>query len=209
MTALGQRRVFLSASFPSGDRGTRFEPFDSGAIADAVTAVARAVLAADGRLLFGGHPTITPLVLTVASELEIKGAVDVFQSRWFADQITRETKMLKDAGFGAIRWTPERVTRKESLETMREAMLGRDRKLIAGVFVGGMEGVREEHELFRRFHPRVPSVSLVGPGGAAAQLPMAEGWSVLGEHVESRRYPFVASVLVRELAKRRLDGWRG
>ena len=67
MTALGRRRVFLSASFPSGKRGTRFEPFDPGAIADAVTAVARAVLVAKGRLLLGGHPTITPLVLTVAS----------------------------------------------------------------------------------------------------------------------------------------------
>ena len=201
MTALGRRRVFLSASFPSGKRGTRFEPFDPGAIADAVTAVARAVLVAKGRLLFGGHPTITPLVLMVASELEIEGAVDVFQSRWFADQITRETRTLQDAGFGEIHWTPQRATREQSLETMREAMLGHDRKLIAGVFVGGMEGVREEYELFRRFQPLVPRVSLVGPGGAAAKLPMDETRSVLGKHVESRRYPFLASVLVHNLAE--------
>lgn len=201
MTALGRRRVFLSASFPSGKRGTRFEPFDPGAIADAVTAVARAVLVAKGRLLFGGHPTITPLVLMVASELEIEGAVDVFQSRWFADQITRETRTLQDAGFGEIHWTPQRATREQSLETMREAMLAHDRKLIAGVFVGGMEGVREEYELFRRFQPLVPRVSLVGPGGAAAKLPMDETRSVLGKHVESRRYPFLASVLVHNLAE--------
>ena len=201
MTALGRRRVFLSASFPSGKRGTRFEPFDPGAIADAVTAVARAVLVAKGRLLFGGHPTITPLVLMVASELEIEGAVDVFQSRWFADQITRETRTLQDAGFGKIHWTPQRATREQSLETMREAMLAHDRKLIAGVFVGGMEGVREEYELFRRFQPLVPRVSLVGPGGAAAKLPMDETRSVLGKHVESRRYPFLASVLVHNLAE--------
>ena len=104
MTALGRRRVFLSASFPAGKRGTRFEPFDPGAIADAVTAVVRAVLVAKGRLLFGGHPTITPLVLMVASELDAKGAVDVFQSRWFEDQITRETRALQDAGFAAVHW---------------------------------------------------------------------------------------------------------
>ena len=201
MTALGQRRVFLSASFPSGNRGTRFEPFDPGAIADAVTAVARAVLVAKGRLLFGGHPTITPLVLMVANELEIEGAVDVFQSQWFADQITRETQALEKAGFGKIHWTPERATRDKSLKTMREAMLRHDQKLIAGVFVGGMEGVKEEYELFRRFQPRVPRVSLVGPGGAAAKLPMDEARSVLGKHVESRRYPFLASVLVHRLAE--------
>ena len=104
MTALGRQRVFLSASFPSGTRRTSFEPFDPGAIADAVTAVVRAVLVAKGRLLFGGHPTITPLVLMVASELDAKGAVDVFQSRWFEDQITRETRALQDAGFAAVHW---------------------------------------------------------------------------------------------------------
>ncbi|MXY57583.1 MAG: hypothetical protein F4029_11480 [Gammaproteobacteria bacterium] len=201
MTALRHRRIFLSASFPSGKRGTRFEPFDPGAIADAVTAVARAVLLAKGRLLFGGHPTITPLVLMVASELEIEGAVDVFQSQWFAGQITRETRTLEEAGFGEIHWTPERATREQSLETMREVMLAHDRKLIAGVFVGGMEGVREEFDLFRRFQPLVPRVSLAGPGGAAARLPMDETRSVLGKHVESRRYPFLASFLVNRLAE--------
>jgi len=201
MIGLGQRHVFLSASFPSGERGAGFEPFDPGAIADAVTAVVRAVLVAKGRLLFGGHPTITPLVLMVASELNAKGAVDVFQSQWFNDQITRETRALQEAGFGAIHWIPERATREESLQTMREAMLGHDRKLVAGVFVGGMEGVLEEYDLFRRFQPRVPRVSLVGPGGAAAKLPMDEARSVLGKHVESRRYPFVATVLVDRLAE--------
>ena len=202
MSGLGQRQVFLSASFPSGERGADFEPFDPGAIADAVTAVVRAVLVAEGRLLFGGHPTITPLVLMVASELNAKGAVDVFQSQWFNDQITRETWALQEAGFGAIHWTPEGATEEESLQTMREAMLGPDQKLIAGVFVGGMEGVREEYELFPRFQPRVPRVSLVGPGGAAAKPPMDEARSVLGKHVESRRYPFVASVLVDRLAEK-------
>ena len=201
MTGLEQRHVFLSASFPSGERGADFEPFDPGAIADAVTAVVRAVLVAKGRLLFGGHPTITPLVLMVASELNAKGAVDVYQSDWFAAEITRETLALQEAGFGAIHWIPGRATREESLQAMREVMLGPDRKLIAGVFVGGMEGVREEYELLQRFQPRVPRVSLVGPGGAAAQFPMDETRSVLGTYVESRRYPFVASVLVDRLAE--------
>lgn len=201
MNALRRRHVFLSASYPSGERGTMFEPFDPGAIADAVTAVVRAVLVANGRLLFGGHPTITPLVLTLASELDIEGAVDVFQSEWFEDQITRETRALQKAGFGAIHWTPEQATRAKSLETMREAMLSRDRRLIAGVYIGGMDGVREEYELLHRFQPGVPRVSLVGPGGAAARLPREEARSVLGKHLESKRYPFLASVLVRRLAE--------
>lgn len=201
MTGLERQRVFLSASFPSGKRAAKFKPFDPGAIADAVTAIVRAVLAAKGRLLFGGHPTITPLVLMVASELDAKGSVDVFQSLWFEGQITHETRSLEKAGFGEIHWIEERRTRKKSLQTMRHAMLGQDRKLVAGVFVGGMEGVLEEFELFQELQPCVPRVSFVGPGGAAAKLPLEEGRNILGKHVESRRYPFLASVLVRRLAE--------
>lgn len=200
MTGLERHGVFLSASFPSGPRAESFEPFDPGAIADAVTALARAVLVANGRLLVGGHPTITPLVLMVASELDIKGAVDVFQSRWFEKQITRETRALESAGFGSFHWMPKGPTREASLRGMREAMLGHTQKLVARVFVGGMEGVVEEFETLPRFHPAVPRVSLVGPGGAAAKLPLEETRSVLGEHVTSRRYPFLASVLVGRLA---------
>ena len=85
------RNVFLSASFPSGEHGRPYEPFDPGAIPDAVTAVVRAVLVAEGRLLLGEHPTITPLVLMVAAELDHKHAIDVYQSRWFEEQITPET----------------------------------------------------------------------------------------------------------------------
>ena len=201
MTALARQCVFLSASFPSGEHRSRFEPFDPGAIADAVTAVVRAVLVAKGRLLFGGHPSITPLVLMVASELDARGSVDVFQSQFFEDQITRETRALEEAEFGKIHRIPKGETREESLQTMREKMLGQDQRLIAGVFIGGMKGVQEEFELFQRFQPRVPRVSLVGPGGAAASLPREGAMSVLGRHVESKRYPFLASVLVRRLAE--------
>ena len=197
---LGGMHLFLSASFPSGERGQRYEPFDPGAIADAVTAVVRAVLVADGKLLFGGHPTITPLVLMVAKELDRKEAVDVFQSSWFEDQMTPETDALEQAGHGQIHWTPRSSSKEQSLHAMREQMLRHDCALAAGVFVGGMEGVVEEHEQFVEYRPGVPRVALRGPGGAAARLPLDEGAEILGGLVTSRRYPFVASRLVDRLA---------
>ena len=200
MISLEQRSVFLSASFPAGERGQRFQPYDPGGIADAVTAVVRAVLVRNGRLTFGGHPTITPLVLMVASELDSKGHVDVFQSRWFKDQLTPETRALATAGYGSIHWTPKYLTKEKSLQTMREKMFGDDRTVVAGVFVGGMEGIVEEYELFAQFQPKVPRITLVGPGGAAATLPLDEAKGVLGDHVKSRRYPFVAAVMVDRLA---------
>jgi hypothetical protein len=81
------RAVFISASFPSGDRGERFQPYDPAEIADAVTAVARAVFTVGGKLVFGGHPTITPLILFVAEEHRHLNAVDVFQSGWYEREI--------------------------------------------------------------------------------------------------------------------------
>ena len=203
MTTLEGHSVFLSASFPSGDRGRPFEPFDPGGIADAVTAIVRAVLVRNGRLLFGGHPTITPLVLMVASELDGKGRVDVFQSKWFERQITDETHALVDAGYGTIHWTQPCPTREDSLQAMRAEMLRSDPALVAGVFVGGMEGIEDEYRQFREFQPGVPRISIQGPGGAAARLPLDEAREILGKHVTSRRYPFVAAIMMDRLATRK------
>src|SRR5262245_6758103 len=92
-------RVFLSASFPSGKDGEPYQPYDVGAIADAATAVVRAVLRSGGRIVFGGHPAISPLVLQVAAELGRREVVDVYQSRSFEDVIPAETTRLIEHGF--------------------------------------------------------------------------------------------------------------
>ena len=83
MADLHGETVFLSASFPSGKRGERFMPYDPSGIADAVSAFSRAILGSNGTLAFGGHPTITPLVLMISRELRVKRSVIVFQSSWF------------------------------------------------------------------------------------------------------------------------------
>ena len=202
MTNLEGQSLFLSASFPSGAHGQRFKPVDPGGIADAVTAIVRAVLVRNGRLLFGGHPTITPLVLMIASELDHKGGVDVFQSKWFDRQITDETHALVEAGYGTIRWTPTCATREDSLQVMRAEMLRSVRALVAGVFVGGMEGIEDEFRQFQELRPNVPRISIHGPGGAAAKLPLEEAKEILGKHVKSRRYPFIAAMMMDRLASR-------
>ena len=202
MTSLERQSLFLSASFPPRAHGQRFKPVDPGGIADAVTAIVRAVLVRNGRLLFGDHPTITPLVLMIASELDHKGGVDVFQSKWFERQITDETHALVEAGYGTIHWTPTCATRENSLHVMRAEMLRSVPALIAGVFVGGMEGIKEEIRQFQELRPSVPRISIQCPGGAAATLPLDEAKAILGKHVKSRRYPFVAAMMMDRLASR-------
>ncbi len=73
----GAAPVFLSASFPSGARGEGFRPYDPADIADAVTALVRSLFNAGVPVAFGGHPTITPLVLFVAAEHGVRGSVEM------------------------------------------------------------------------------------------------------------------------------------
>lgn len=201
MKGLGGRHVFLSASFPSGERGEEVRPFDASAIADAVSAIVRAVLLNEGKLLFGGHPTITPLVLMIGAELRVQRAVDVFQSQWFGAQITRDTWTLEGSDVGTIHWTPRRATLEESLGEMRRQMLGF--VVPAGaVFVGGMSGIWEEYKLLGAMWPGVPRIPVGGPGGAAGKLPNTseDVPAALRGRVGSRRYPFLAALVVEALA---------
>ena len=64
--------VFLSASYPSEDRNPRYcKGTDVRTISNAVVELVRAVFEVNGSLVFGGHPTISPLVLQIAESMEI------------------------------------------------------------------------------------------------------------------------------------------
>ena len=186
--------VFLSASFPSGARAQRFPAADPAGIADAVSSLARAVFEADGRLVFGAHPTISPLVLQIAAELDKRARVDIYQSSWFEGQVPPETLRLVDQGYGRIVWTPADDSRDESLSTMRRRMLSEP--IAGGVFVGGMEGVVDEHNLFASLHPAAPRLAFTAPGGAASTLQNESLPRSLSEALASARYPAAARAAV-------------
>lgn len=72
-------------------------------------------------------------------------------------------------------------TKEKSLTTLRTAMLEpkageratwrTDKKdYDAAVFVGGMEGIEEEYDLFRKFYPKLPVFPVISTGGASASL---------------------------------------
>lgn len=192
MPDLNGQSIFISASFPSGERGREFEPYDAAAIADAVTALLRAVFVANGRIVFGGHPTITPLVLLVAAEHGQRGTVDIYQSRWFEGAIPEETGRLEQAGFGRIHWTEKGESLKESLTTLRRTMLETTQPVLAA-FIGGMDGLFEEWDLVGASLPGCIRVPFSGPGGASAELvsrgPVPDK---LRDLVASRQYPLLA-----------------
>jgi hypothetical protein len=92
-------------------------------------------------------------------------SVVLYQSRFFEDRYPEENKLFKNVVFTEA--IPN--DREASLLFMREKMLSRE-DLVAAVFIGGMEGVEVEHEIFRRFHPASKVLPVPAPGGAALNL---------------------------------------
>jgi len=203
MTDLNSAPVFLSASFPSGERGEPFKPYDPSAISAAVTAIARAVLLAGGRLVFGAHPTISPLVLIVAGEFNRGDSVEIYQSEFFRDQIPEETMRLVDLGLGRMHMVEADPSgeRDPSLERMRRTMLA-EQPVIAGVFVGGMEGIHDEHRVLVEERPQAARLPVTAPGGAARTLEVGPDRvsQALADHLGDERYPALAHRIVSALA---------
>lgn len=191
------RTVLLSASFPSPQRNSEFfESSNTGEITQAVVCLIRAVLAGCGRVVFGGHPTISPLALMVANEylpsslkerqifLESKGAlIKIYQSEDFRPVLPDSTQKLFQWALGEIVWTEGtknmpnfssdgtliKGANKESLNVMRTRMIT-ESDPVAAIFIGGMEGIQDEATMFKKIYSDRPIYPIGAPGGASREL---------------------------------------
>lgn len=159
-------RIFLSASVPDPTRHRRFfDTADVIAIRDAVRALATVALP-QSLLVWGGHPAITPLIRLVADSLgvQVQEHVWLYQSEFF-----REIAPSDNDAFAHVVWT-EAVdgSRDLSLARMRQEMLRGPFR--AGVFIGGMEGVLDEFEMFRQGHPEARLLPVASTGAAAREI---------------------------------------
>lgn len=157
--------VFLSASVPDPRRDPRFHATaDVIAIREAVRALAAVVLPRS-ELVFGGHPAITPLVRQVAEAVGGVHAVHIYQSRYFEQHIPPDATALS-----GLTWVDAvGDDRDASLRVMRERMLSA-LPLHAAVFIGGMEGVLDEHALVANIAPAALRLPVGSTGSAAAVL---------------------------------------
>ena len=159
------KAIFLSASIPIVGRGNYHETADPFLIQCAVREFVMAVIR-NKKIVWGGHPAITPMIWTICQDLNIdySDSVILYQSRFFEDRFPEESKL-----FGNVIFVDAVKDREASLLLMREAMLSR-KDLDAAVFIGGMEGVEAEYNLFKRFHPDGEILTVPATGGAALQL---------------------------------------
>jgi hypothetical protein len=167
MSDIARLRIFLSASVPLPSRdGVYFETADVIAIRDAIRALTMVVVEEQAQLVFGGHPAITPMIrLQIAQTgTPVGDRVIMFQSRYFErnfpeDNTAFERVVLVDA---------VKHDRDASLERMRLAMLAQPFNI--GLFIGGMDGVEKEYEMFRRLHHDIPALPVASTGAAANRL---------------------------------------
>ena len=171
------RSVFLSASVPTRP-GFRRPSFAAVEIEEAVVSLARAVLREEGILVFGAHPSISPLVASVASEyitphlrtseppdveeidqVERRGpAVVIYQSHAYDRYVPNKTWELYRLGYAELIWCKAQGGEMFDPALMQaqcplslefmRKAMIRKERPIAMVAIGGMEGVIAEAELF-------------------------------------------------------------
>ena len=171
------RAVFLSASVPTRP-GFRRPSSAAVEIEEAIVSLTRAVLREEGILVSGAHPSISPLVASVASEyitphlrageppdVEEIGqpkrrgpAVVIYQSHAYDGYMPDRTWELYRAGYADLIWS--KIQGGERFDPKRKQVqcplslefmrkaMLRKERPIAMVAIGGMEGVIDEAKLF-------------------------------------------------------------
>ena len=158
--------VFLSASNPLPHRHPKYlETADVAAIRDSIRAVV-SVVVPGSQIVFGGHPAYTPLIRLLVRGMtpNVRKHVILYRSLFF------KPRFPEVSGFEEVRFIDAVDGDLDaSLTKMRLAMIG-SHNFDAAVFLGGMEGVETEYDLFRRLHPNRPAYPVASAGAAARIL---------------------------------------
>ena len=163
----GIKNIFLSASIPLQERNPEYiETADIIAIRDAVIALTTVVLPYH-RLIWGGHPSITPLIYYVMERLNlnIQEHITLYQSRFFEKYFPEDNNKFENIVFTDV----VDNDREKSLLYMRHKMLD-ESEFSAGIFIGGMEGVEEEYDMFIEKHPKALALPIASTGAAAKKI---------------------------------------
>lgn len=182
------KNIFLSASIPLPDRHPKYyDTADMIAIRDAVIALATIALPYH-RIIWGGHPSITPLIYYVIERVifnnlkrddweielsdeekelinrrlkkQIQKHVTLYQSLYFKDRFPEDNGKFENIVFAEnIGDIPS------SIQHMRYRMLS-ENKFAAAVFIGGMDGIEVEFNIFRELHPDALLLPVASTGAA-------------------------------------------
>lgn len=159
--------IFLSAGVPDPKRGPEYAATaDTVAIQAAVSALVYVTL---GRrmLVWGGQPSITPMIWVVATDMGVDyaGWVRLYQSRHFRDEFPEDNERFRNVTFS----DDVDGDRERSLLAMRKRMFT-EHRFSSAVFIGGMGGIIDEYELFSRLQPNAAVIPVTSTGGATLKV---------------------------------------
>lgn len=162
--------IFLSASIPDDD-----EPGIPEVDPLLVHAAIRAFLALTlGRrhIVWGGHPSITPMVHAACLDLglEYTECVTLYQSLFFKDVFPEDNEHFEN-----IVYVPEEIDFDTSVHALRKTMFEKN-DFHAAIFIGGKKGVEDEFNLLHTLQPHAVLIPLHAPGGAAADVALRAGY---------------------------------
>jgi len=162
--------IFLSAGIPyiAEDRDSKyFESADIIAIRDSVRALATLSVLNNWQIVWGGQPSITPLIKHVMETLKASKQhnVKLYQSKYFVKDFPEENSYFEQI----VLTKNIEGDKGKSLEEMRARML-KDNTFSVAIFIGGMDGIENEFEMFKKFYPSVPAYPIASTGGGALEL---------------------------------------
>ena len=160
------KNIFLSASIPLPERDAKyFETADIVAIRDAIIALTTVVLPKH-KLVWGGHPSITPLINYVMEKLglNIQEHVKLYQSLWFKDKFLEDNNKFENIVF-----TESLEDISSSIQLMRERMIF-ENEYSAAVFICGMNGIEDEYRMFNERHQNAILLPIASTGAATRIL---------------------------------------
>ncbi|APU11765.1 hypothetical protein A5M85_16195 [Cellulophaga lytica] len=162
MATKGVKNIFLSASIPLPSRDAKYiDTADIIAIRDAVIALTTVVLP-HHRIIWGGHPSITPLIYYVMEKLDmnIQEHVKLYQSLWFREIFSEDNNKFENIVF-----TKKEDSIPASIKLMREQMFT-ENEFSAAVFIGGMNGIEDEYRMFKEYYPEAILLPIASTGAA-------------------------------------------
>lgn len=177
--------VFLSASVPNVGDGN----YDYLRIHDIVVTLTYEIIKRGGTLVFGGHPTITPIIQNV---MEIMGFdrqsgiypdIRLYQSKYFKEEYPLEVKLFPEKLLQETEIRGENIesgenSKQASLKYMRTRMIIDDGiKFTSAIFLGGKykitpkdSGVWEEYEIFKMHHKNARCLFFENTGNVPKSL---------------------------------------
>lgn len=156
------KNIFLSASIPLPERHPKYyDTADIIAIRESIIALTSIALP-HHRIIWGGHPSITPLINYVMEKmgLNIQEHVKLYQSLFFKDDFPPENNKFQNIVF-----TENMGDIPSSIQRMRERIFS-ENEFVAAVFIGGMNGIEDEYNMFKDSHPKALLLPIASTGAA-------------------------------------------